>query len=304
MFQGLSLICVVLDCFTDHGLTPFLSGIPYDDAAVHPRQLRLWSEFNICCLAVWQKQKDLTRASMTANIPLPDPCLSISQIETFGEELIAICDRIEKHGLVDYEVGVWEEEILSILHQCWSLSQTLSTQLRMLDQLAERDGQMNCRPEATVGESFIKQAPYPKMPQHLTTFRLSRNTRAAEQVISGLREHFETEAFRGLPQDEVYVESPLDSDALDRLKPILSLVCDGPVRVILSRVMGKTVLQARFPCLHFPVLIYESSLLDGKPLELGRGVYTDRDVSLTGRLVLITVVPTFVKVIFEPSESP
>ncbi|RDH26837.1 hypothetical protein BDQ94DRAFT_154945 [Aspergillus welwitschiae] len=113
MSQGLSLICFVLPCFTDHGLTPFLSGILYDDAAVHPRQLRLWSEFNICCLAVWQKQKDLTRASMTANIPLPDPCLSISQIETFGEELIAICDRIEKHGLVDYEVGVWEEEILS-----------------------------------------------------------------------------------------------------------------------------------------------------------------------------------------------
>ncbi|BCR99918.1 uncharacterized protein AKAW2_50260A [Aspergillus luchuensis] len=118
-------------------------GILYDDAAVHARQLRLWSEFNICCLAVWQKQKDLTRASMTANILLPDPCLSISQIETFGEELIAIRDRIEKHGLVDYEVGVWEEEILSILHQCWSLSQTLSTQLRMLDQLAERDGQMS-----------------------------------------------------------------------------------------------------------------------------------------------------------------
>ncbi|PYH63963.1 uncharacterized protein BO88DRAFT_447325 [Aspergillus vadensis CBS 113365] len=258
--------------------------------------LQLWSKFNICCLAVWQKQKNLTQALMMVIIPLPDPCLSISQIETFGEELIAICDRIEKHGLVDYEVRIWEEEILS--------SKTLSTQLRMLDQLAERDGQMNCRPEATVGESFIKQAPYPKMPQHLTTFRLSRNTRAAEQVISGLREHFETEAFRGLPQDEVYVESPLDSDALDRLKPILSLVCDGPVRVILSRVMGKTVLQARFPCLHFPVLIYESSLLDGKPLELGRGVYTDRDVSLTGRLVLITVVPTFVKVIFEPSESP
>ncbi|BCR99782.1 uncharacterized protein AKAW2_50124S [Aspergillus luchuensis] len=142
------------------------------------------------------------------------------------------------------------------------------------------------------------------MPQHLTTFRLSTNTCTAEQVISGLREHFETEVFRGLPKDEVYVESPLDADALDRLKPILSLVCDGPVRVILSRVMGKTILHSRFPCLHFPVLIYESSLLDGKPLELGRGVYTDRDVSLTGRLVLTTIVPTFVKVIFEPSESP
>ncbi|KAI2930367.1 hypothetical protein CBS147321_10555 [Aspergillus niger] len=90
-------------------------GILYDDTSVHSMQRRLWSEFNICCLAVWQKQKDLTRASMKANIPLPDPCLSIAQIEIFGEELIAFCDRIEKHGLVDYEVGVWKEEILSIL---------------------------------------------------------------------------------------------------------------------------------------------------------------------------------------------
>ncbi|KAL7649194.1 hypothetical protein ACMYSQ_012420 [Aspergillus niger] len=167
-------------------------GILYDDAAVHPRQLRLWSEFNICCLAVWQKQKDLTRASMKANIPLPDPCLNISQIETFGEELIAICDRIEKHGLVDYEVGVWEEEILSML----------VIKSDAFDTVADAPP--------------VSRARWP-----------DENTRAAEQVISGLREHFETEAFRGLPQDEVYVESPLDSDALDRLKPILSLVCDG-----------------------------------------------------------------------------
>ncbi|KAL7649264.1 hypothetical protein ACMYSQ_012375 [Aspergillus niger] len=65
------------------------------------------------------------------------------------------------------------------------------------------------------------------MPQHLTKFRLSTNTRAAEEVISGLREHLETEAFGGIPKDEVYAESPLDSDALDRLIPILSLVRDG-----------------------------------------------------------------------------
>ncbi|KAL7649181.1 hypothetical protein ACMYSQ_012406 [Aspergillus niger] len=90
-------------------------GILYDDTAVHPMRLKLWRNFNICCLAIWQKQKDLTRASMKVNIPLPDPCLSIPQIETFGEELIAICGRIERHGLVDYGVGVWEEEILSIL---------------------------------------------------------------------------------------------------------------------------------------------------------------------------------------------
>lgn len=45
-------------------------------------------------------------------------------------------------------------------------------------------------------------------------------------------------------------------------------------------------------------------MLDGKHLELGRGVYTDRDVGLTGKLVLMTVVPTRVKVIFESSATP
>lgn len=27
-------------------------------------------------------------------------------------ELINICDQLEPYGLVDYEIGVWEEEIL------------------------------------------------------------------------------------------------------------------------------------------------------------------------------------------------
>ncbi|OJZ79735.1 hypothetical protein ASPFODRAFT_54753 [Aspergillus luchuensis CBS 106.47] len=158
--------------------------------------------------------------------------------------------------------------------------------------------------KSAVGESFAKQKPRRKMSKHLSMFQLCNYTLARDRLIPSFREYFETEAFRGLPKDEVYVESPLDSDALERLKPLLSLICDGPVRVILSRVMGKAKLHAPFPCLHIPVLIYESSVLDGKHLELGRGVYTDRDVGLTGKLVLMTVVPTRVKVIFESSATP
>ncbi|GLA55872.1 hypothetical protein AnigIFM63604_003091 [Aspergillus niger] len=114
------------------------------------------------------------------------------------------------------------------------------------------------------------------MPQHLSTFRLLNDTLAADQVIPRLREYFETEAFRGFPEDAMYVESPLNSDALERMRPLLSLVCDGPVRIILARIMGRATLQAPFPCLHLPVLIYEPSLLGGKRLELGRGVFTDK----------------------------
>lgn len=45
-------------------------------------------------------------------------------------------------------------------------------------------------------------------------------------------------------------------------------------------------------------------MLDGKYLELGRGVYMDREVGLTWKLVLMTVVPTRVKVIFGSSATP
>lgn len=33
-------------------------------------------------------------------------------METMGKELIRLCDTMEKHGLVDYQMGVWEEEII------------------------------------------------------------------------------------------------------------------------------------------------------------------------------------------------
>lgn len=34
-------------------------------------------------------------------------------LEGMGEALIGLCDGVEKYGLVDYQMGVWEEEILS-----------------------------------------------------------------------------------------------------------------------------------------------------------------------------------------------
>lgn len=39
--------------------------------------------------------------------------LSGDTLESLGNELIQLCDRIESHGLVDYQMGIWEEEILS-----------------------------------------------------------------------------------------------------------------------------------------------------------------------------------------------
>lgn len=37
--------------------------------------------------------------------------MSHATIKKMGDELIQLCDGIERHGLVDYEYGVWEDRI-------------------------------------------------------------------------------------------------------------------------------------------------------------------------------------------------
>lgn len=43
-------------------------------------------------------------------ISLQQP-LSLRTVKRMGDELIRLCDGIERHGLVDYQLGVWEDEI-------------------------------------------------------------------------------------------------------------------------------------------------------------------------------------------------
>jgi len=42
----------------------------------------------------------------------PTALMSVGQMDEMAKELIRLCDNMEKHGLVDYEMGVWEERIL------------------------------------------------------------------------------------------------------------------------------------------------------------------------------------------------
>lgn len=43
----------------------------------------------------------------------PQSLISEESLENMGSELVRLCDDMEKHGLVDYQIGVWEEEIIS-----------------------------------------------------------------------------------------------------------------------------------------------------------------------------------------------
>ncbi|KAI4095557.1 MAG: hypothetical protein LQ348_001091 [Seirophora lacunosa] len=105
-----------------------------------PRQerLKLWSEFNTGWLAVLQCQKDETQRMIDTGQPPVPPgnVLQGAVLERMGEALVSFCDGVEKYGLVDYQMGVWEEEIMSILTQCLDLQDTYGAHASEVDNRA------------------------------------------------------------------------------------------------------------------------------------------------------------------------
>lgn len=51
---------------------------------------------------------------LESSIPLQrgQNLISEEQMMNMGNELVRLCSSIERHGLVDYEYGVWEERII------------------------------------------------------------------------------------------------------------------------------------------------------------------------------------------------
>lgn len=91
------------------------AGLLHDDQALHAGRIKLWNEFNTCWLAVLQTQKDGTQRMLNSARP-PSPPRDLIQegmLERMGDEVVRLCDIMERHGLVDYQMGVWEEEIIS-----------------------------------------------------------------------------------------------------------------------------------------------------------------------------------------------
>jgi len=86
-----------------------------DDEEKHAERLKLWEEFNTCWLSVLQKQREMTQEMLdTGQRPQPPrSIIDARYLKDMGKDLIRLCDVMEKHGLVDYQMGVWEEEIES-----------------------------------------------------------------------------------------------------------------------------------------------------------------------------------------------
>lgn len=73
-----------------------------------------FTNFNNCFLATLQKQKNLLMARRRGERLNPSHRLiDEKRLMDMGDGIVNVCSILEKHGLVDYELGVWEEDIIT-----------------------------------------------------------------------------------------------------------------------------------------------------------------------------------------------
>ncbi|GAB7353184.1 hypothetical protein MBLNU459_g3711t2 [Dothideomycetes sp. NU459] len=85
-----------------------------DKREIREERLQLWEQFNRCWLTTLQRQFDMTSDALAHGRkvpPAPQSLLGADVMEDLGQQLVTLCDGVEKLGLVDYEMGVAEEEI-------------------------------------------------------------------------------------------------------------------------------------------------------------------------------------------------
>jgi hypothetical protein len=85
-------------------------GLTVDEVALQGDRVRLWGEFNTAWLSIFQKQKDMLESGQ--RIQSPQTLMTQDFINKMAKDLIRMCDAVEKHGLVDYQYGVAEEQII------------------------------------------------------------------------------------------------------------------------------------------------------------------------------------------------
>ncbi|KXG50333.1 uncharacterized protein PGRI_068240 [Penicillium griseofulvum] len=136
-------------------------GLLHDDSIQYNDRLKLWSEFNLCWLAICQKQKDLVMEMIaTSQQPVHTSLIPRDRMDAMGRDLIQLCDQLEPHGLVDYQMGVWEEEILSgefALYSNYTYSTSHSYQIQSW---------VNALISWTVDPTFTTSLPDPKPRQY------------------------------------------------------------------------------------------------------------------------------------------
>ncbi|KAF2200167.1 hypothetical protein GQ43DRAFT_374462 [Delitschia confertaspora ATCC 74209] len=114
---------------TIHHISDFLLnsidafGLARDEAEMYHERLKLWEDFNYCWLAALQKEKEMLQQMIEVGQrpQQPQSLIEYDYLQYLGDTLVKACDQMEKHGLVDYQMGVWEEDIIAMITQCMDL---------------------------------------------------------------------------------------------------------------------------------------------------------------------------------------
>ncbi|KAK3308211.1 uncharacterized protein B0T15DRAFT_490803 [Chaetomium strumarium] len=94
-------------------------GLTSDDQNLHEERIKLWNDFNHAWLAIFQRQKEMMESGQ--QLQRTQTLIPHEGLKKMGKSLVRYCDNIERHGLVDYQYGVWEEQIVDILGECLTL---------------------------------------------------------------------------------------------------------------------------------------------------------------------------------------
>ena len=57
-----------------------------------------------------QRQKDMVESHQ--QLGQAQSILTLEALKNLGKQLVDLADVLERHGLVDYEMGLWEERIV------------------------------------------------------------------------------------------------------------------------------------------------------------------------------------------------
>lgn len=90
---------------------PLSLGLTSDDQNLHDERIKLWNDFNHAWLAMFQRQKEMMESGQ--QLQRGQSLVPQDGLQKMGKDLVRLCDSIERHGLVDYQYGVWEEQIIA-----------------------------------------------------------------------------------------------------------------------------------------------------------------------------------------------
>ncbi|KAK9235195.1 hypothetical protein V1525DRAFT_410676 [Lipomyces kononenkoae] len=85
-------------------------GLADDRSLPYDTRLQFWRLFNRSWIGVISRNWLMSGGGMT--VAQGPTSLTRQQLEEMAELVISLSDNVQRYGLVDYEVGVWEEHIL------------------------------------------------------------------------------------------------------------------------------------------------------------------------------------------------